>query len=91
MDGMDRMNGFVLCLRLRKLTHALCGRSVDVFLFDTLVLRWALDFEPTAATSQGVIVDGAIAAADDISTGFQYLLDRVELLWLILVSSCGLS
>jgi len=50
-----------------------------------------LDFEPTAATSQGVIVDGAIAAADDISTGFQYLLDRVELLWLILVSSCGLS
>ena len=36
-------------------------------------------------------MDGAIAAADNISTGFQYFLDRVELLWLVLVSNCSLS
>jgi len=50
-----------------------------------------LNFEPAVATSQGIIMDGAIAAADNISTGFQYLLDRVELLWLILVSNRSLS
>ena len=83
------MDGFVPCLRLRLLAHALGGRPVDVFLFDTLVLRWALDFELNAATSHRVIVDGAIAAADDVSTGFQDLLDRVELLWLSLVSNCA--
>jgi hypothetical protein len=87
----DRTDGVVPCLRSRKLAHALCGRSIDIFLFDALVLRRALDFEPAVATSQGVIMDGAIAAADNISTGFQYLLDRVELLWLILVSNCSLS